>query len=287
MFWATLYHPNELRQVHSIINRFLRRQQEQPDAVIIPRFVSPDKSFNGFFCRGCIGSTLFHSIRQYLDIYDLLANFSTAGITNGANISGLFTFSNLLDERGAPILRQDRFRVGIETAKHKSKYRGSNEINRKHRPYRVVDGFGDRSHLDYLYHPEEKHDVCEYIDWCLKVIEKRETVALPVGVRTMNRIGSFCSAQFSSLDVTLKVATLAQKNAGILNLTVPMTTTRDGRGGTARRPQTFFYWYMRYFGDPNPRKTKYLELTFFDSTENEFYVVKFEEQTVLNLFIGT
>ena len=120
------------------------------------------------------------------------------------------------------------------------------------------------------------------------MIAKIGTVALPVDVGTMNRIVSFCSAQFGSLDVTLKVPIPVQKNARVLNnITVPITNARNGRGGTSRRPLTFIYWYMRYFGDPNPRKTKYLVSTFFDSTENEFYLVKFEEQTILNIFIGT
>ena len=74
MFWANLYQPNERRHIHSIINRSLQRQHVQPDAVIIPRFLFPDKSFNSSFCGGCIGSTLFHSIRQFLDIDDL-SNF--------------------------------------------------------------------------------------------------------------------------------------------------------------------------------------------------------------------
>ena len=96
----------------------------------------------------------------------------------------------------------------------------------------------------------------------------------------------FRSARFGSSDVTLKVAILARDNAGTLSLSPPIRIIQDGRGRRVNHSGTTRYWYLRYFGDPNPFTTKMLEITFLDSRTDREIVVEFPEQTTLNTFIG-
>ena len=284
MFWANLYHPEELDQIHAIFDLFLPRQR-----MALPQassYATPDQSFFGFFQKGCVGHTLFPLIRPYLDVYDL-ACFVDSGISRGDKC-GLFTVSDILHDRGVNLNRADRIRVGTETAKNVSSYKGRNP-HAGSRPHRAVDGLGDRWRCDRLYHPEERLLVQRYVDWCLQVLANRRTIQTSIEPRMSILPGDlFLSASFGSFDVTLKIAALVRENAGVLRLAPPLPI-RNARGGRAyiRIPLTFHYWYLRYFGDPQPHERKYLVLTMLRPQTGQLFESCFEENSTVTLLLGT
>ena len=139
------------------------------------------------------------------------------------------------------------------------------------RPFKVVDGFADRWRVQNLFHPDEFDDLVRAVDICLRYRDVGRDLDLENEARVL------LSAKFGTMDVTYRVASMARENDGNLRVRGPPPVQ-------GYQPSTFLYWYTRLFGDPSPRKTKYLEVTTADPQDrNDIQIKRLKENTPIIL----
>jgi len=289
-FEENLYHPEELALVSSIIKAFLPTPQAQK-AVPKPRCTIPDGSFANFFHNDSVGDTLFYLIRPYLSVWDL-TKLIQSGVTSRNEKSGLFTIGDVLAPKDDTIVsRTDRILIGKEASKTILTHKGGSSKDCT-RPQRVVDGIGDRWRWENLFHPDERAQVEELVEFCLQTLRNANTVAnMPCAVERAEQTASklFGSATFGGMDVTLRVALLIRGNENVLHLYRPPVCAAYPLLASSR------WWYLRYFGDPFPGQSKSLIIRycqpgsgfywFKDFVENREVTLRFENMQEFDALI--
>jgi hypothetical protein len=257
-FWANLYHPRELSTICAII-KLCTPRQERPRTNLLrsARYFAPDGSFSRFFAEGGIGYTIFPIVRNYLNVRDLSA-FNESGLDPKQELCTFCTISDFLGSRNITLGTVDRIQLGIAIAGEVVTFKGGSRSSHS-RPQRVISGMGDRWGRDNLYHPQEIPEVARVIHRLLvRPIEQFHTMPMERNKETLLSATFGAGAQF--IDVTLRLASLACANGGEVRL-APPGVVLDGRGSRSRQPTTFHHWYVRLFGDPSPRRTKFLVIT--------------------------
>lgn len=144
--------------ISSIIKGFLPKLIPVQKIVPESRHSIADRSFSTFFHADSVGDALFHLLRPYLCVWE-------SGVTGGEDKSELFTIGDVLATRDDTVASQtDRIPIGKEASKAILTHKGGCSMAAT-RPHRVVDVLGDRWRWVKLFHPAERPQVEELVEW--------------------------------------------------------------------------------------------------------------------------